>query len=80
MVFGKAGRVIALDFGERRTRSGRSAGTAGDFQRFITEITPAPFGLNPAGPGPTICTALVVLTFRWYSRAPRFCGLFSLRT
>jgi len=38
---GNTGRVIALDFAERRTGSGRSAGTADDFCPFITEITPA---------------------------------------
>ena len=80
MLFGNAGRVIAVDFGERRTGSGRSAGTAGDFYPFIIEITLPLFGLNRPDPGRTICTALVILTFRWHSHAQRFCVLFSLRT
>src|SRR5215469_39877 len=79
MVFGNACRVIAVDFGERRTGSGRSACTAGDFYPFITEITPPLFGLNRPDPGRTICLALVVLTFRWHSRAWRSCVLFFLR-
>jgi Kef-type K+ transport system membrane component KefB len=73
-------RLIALGFGERRTGSGRSAGTTGDFYPFITEITPPLFGLNRPDPGRTICVALVVLTFRCHGRAQRFGVLFSLRT
>ena len=76
MLFGNAGRVIAVDFGERGTGSGRSAGTAGNFYPFITEVTLPLFGLNRPDPGRTICAALVVLTFRWHRRAQRFGVLF----
>ena len=48
LVFSSAGRVIALDLGERRNGSGRFAATAGNFYPFITEITPTPFRFESA--------------------------------